>query len=77
MNNLEQLGQSITSRRQQLRLTQTDLAAIVGLSDRTVRGIEQGKDTVAFKNWILVANAIGLAFQLTTKKMSDETRKSI
>jgi DNA-binding XRE family transcriptional regulator len=77
MEKLTFLGTQITKRREQLRLNQTDLALIVGLSDKTVRAIEKGITTVAIKNWILVANAVGLELNLSIKKMSDETRKSI
>jgi DNA-binding XRE family transcriptional regulator len=77
MDNLKTLGAQIIKRREQLRLNQTDLALIVGLSDKTVRAIEKGNTTVAIKNWILVANAVGLEINLAIKKMSDETRKGI
>jgi DNA-binding XRE family transcriptional regulator len=77
MGKLTFLGTQITKRREQLRLNQIDLALIVGLSDKTVRAIEKGITTVAIKNWILVANAVGLELNLSIKKMSDETRKSI
>ncbi len=77
MSKQEQMGKFVSIRRNQLGLTQSDLAAVVGISEKTVRAIEQGKDTIVFKNWLLVANAVGLAFELGPKKMSDETRKSI
>jgi DNA-binding XRE family transcriptional regulator len=77
MENLTFFGTQIIKRREQLRLNQTDLALIVGLSDKTVRAIEKGNTTVAIKNWILVANAVGLEINLAIKKMSDETRKGI
>ncbi len=74
MNELVKLGTEIVKRRQQLRLNQTDLATIVGISDKTVRAIENGKETVAIKSWLLVANAVGLELKLSTKKMNNETR---
>jgi DNA-binding XRE family transcriptional regulator len=77
MKLLQKLGNQIAQRREQMKLTQMDVATIVCLSDRTVRAIEQGKETVAIKNWFKVANTLGLEMNLTTKKMSDETRESI
>jgi HTH-type transcriptional regulator / antitoxin HipB len=76
MEHLINLGKQITARREQLKLTQLDLAAIAGISDATVRFIEKGKPGVSIANWIKVANIVGLDFSLTTKKMSDERRSS-
>jgi transcriptional regulator with XRE-family HTH domain len=77
MNYLQKLGIQITRRREQLGLNQTDIAELTKISDKTVRAIEKGRDTVAIKNWIAVADAVGLEFNLLVKKMNDETRKSI
>ncbi|MEZ5045638.1 MAG: helix-turn-helix domain-containing protein [Chitinophagaceae bacterium] len=74
---LIKLGQQINKRREQLKLSQLDLAEITNLSDATVRAIEKGKPTVAIGNWVKVADVLGLDLTLQTKKMSDETRKSI
>jgi transcriptional regulator with XRE-family HTH domain len=76
MEHLINLGKQITVRREQLKLTQLDLAAIAGISDATVRFIEKGRTGVSIANWIKVANIVGLDFSLTTKKMSDEKRSS-
>jgi DNA-binding XRE family transcriptional regulator len=76
MEQITKLGKLITSRREQLRLTQLDLATIAGISDATVRFIEKGRPGVSIANWVKVANIVGLDFSLTTKKMSDERRGS-
>mgnify|MGYP001313227957 CR=1 FL=1 len=77
MEQLIKLGQQINKRREQLRLTQWDMAEITQLSDATIRAIEKGKPTVAMGNWIKVADVLGLEVVLQAKRMSDETRKSI
>jgi HTH-type transcriptional regulator / antitoxin HipB len=74
MDYLQTLGRQITRNREKLGVTQTDLAAIVGLSDKTVRAIEHGKNSVSIKNWMTVADAVGLVLQLSTKNKMNETR---
>jgi transcriptional regulator with XRE-family HTH domain len=76
MEQLIKLGKQITSRREQLRLTQLDIAAIAGISEPTVRYIEKGRPGVSIANWVKVATIVGLDLALTTKKMSDERRGS-
>ena len=77
MEQLTKLGQQINKRREQLKLSQWDLAEITQLSDATIRSIEKGRPTVAIGNWVKVADVLGIDVVLQTKKMSDETRKSI
>ncbi|MEQ1553212.1 MAG: helix-turn-helix domain-containing protein [Ferruginibacter sp.] len=77
MVELSKLGAQIMARREQLRLTQQDVATIVGLSDATIRFIEKGKTGVSINNWLKVVHTVGLDINLTTKKMSNEARKSI
>jgi DNA-binding XRE family transcriptional regulator len=76
MEQLIKLGKQIANRREQLRLTQLDIAAIAGISDTTVRFIEKGKPGVSIANWVKVAGIVGLDLNLTTKKMSDEMRRN-
>lgn len=77
MEQLIKLGLQINKRREHLKLSQLDLAEITNLSDATIRSIEKGKPTVAIGNWVKVADVLGIDLVLQTKKMSDETRKSI
>ncbi len=77
MESLVLLGRYITRRRDFLRLRQKGLATLSGISDATLRAIETGKPGVAIQNWIKVADILGLEMVLQTKKMSDETRKSM
>ncbi len=76
MEQLIKLGKQIANRREQLRQTQLDIAAIAGISDATVRFIEKGRPGVSIANWVKVADIVGLDLSLTTKKMSDEMRKN-
>lgn len=74
---LKHFGQKIEQQREKLSLTQIDLAALCGVSDLTIRNIERGNTGTALGNWIKAANAVGLSFDLTIKRMSDEKRESI
>jgi len=76
MERLKQLGAYVERRRDYLKMTQKDLCNIAGISDATLRKIEQGKSGVAIQNWMMVADILGLELKLTVKRMSDETRKS-
>ncbi len=76
MEQLIKLGKQVANRREQLRLTQLDIATIAGISDATVRFIEKGKPGVSITNWVKVAGIVGLDLSLTTKKMSDEMRRN-
>ena len=75
--NLINLGCRITKHREQLQFTQKELAEFASLSVKTIRAIENGKEGVAIYNWMLVADILGLELVLNSKKMNDETRKSI
>ncbi len=68
MEQLIKLGKQIANRREQLRQTQLDIAAIAGISDATVRFIEKGRPGVSIANWVKVADIVGLDLSLTTKK---------
>jgi transcriptional regulator with XRE-family HTH domain len=70
-------GKTFEEYRFKLKLTQFELAEITKLSDLTIRNIEKGKASVAIGNWLKVADVLGIAFEMSFKKMSDETRKSI
>lgn len=77
MEEIKNLGLEIKKRMKLIKLTQDELASITGLSYQTISAIVRGKDGTAIKSWIIVANALGTDLELVTKKMSDETRKSI
>jgi len=72
MEHLIKLGEQVTKRRELLKLTQQEVAAVTGLSDTTVRFIEKGKPGVAIANWMKVANMLGLELQILNKKMGDD-----
>ena len=60
MSSAVDVGRSIRIARKASRLTQADLADLVGLSERTVRDIESGTGRPSFASVIVAAHALGL-----------------
>lgn len=77
MEEIKKMSQDLKKRMKDIGLTQADLASITGIGIQTVGAIIRGKEGTAIKNWIIVCNTLGANFEITTKRMSDETRKSI
>lgn len=59
-------GEIIRTRRKELNMSQEKLAEIVGKKRPYISRIENGED-VRISNLLLVAGALGLTIQLTTK----------
>jgi len=59
-------GEIIKSRRKELKLSQDDLAKLVGKKRPYISRIENGED-IRISNLVLIANALDLSIQLTTK----------
>lgn len=60
------IGGAIRAARSGLGLTQGQLAELVGLSDRTVRHIEQGSGSPSVGAVIATANALGLSLRVAS-----------
>jgi len=54
------LGAAIRERRRQLKITQDDLAASIGVSRRVIGQMENGKETVHVGIVLRAARAVGL-----------------
>ena len=63
---LRQIGDAIRAARRRNGLTQTQLAELVGLSDRTIREIEKGSGGVSAASTIQVAEADGVRVGVTS-----------
>ncbi|MDQ0674792.1 HTH-type transcriptional regulator/antitoxin HipB [Pseudarthrobacter siccitolerans] len=61
------LAAEARSRRAILRLTQQDLAQLAGVSERFVRFVEQGKQSVQLDSLLALLDTLGLDLQLTTR----------
>ncbi len=59
-----QLGIRLRSRRQELGLTQVELAELAGCSTRMVHAIEAGKPTARLDKLVAVLEAVGLRLEV-------------
>jgi transcriptional regulator with XRE-family HTH domain len=72
----KQAIERIKSRRSVLNYTQRDLAELTGLSERTIRSVENGESSTSMESFIKVLDVIGLELTVQTKPMSHEKRES-
>lgn len=59
-------GEVLKNRRKELKLSQNDLAEMIGKKRPYISRIENGED-IKMSNFVLVANALNLSITLTTK----------
>ena len=59
-------GEIIRNRRKELKMSQNDLADLIGKKRPYISRIENGED-IRLSNFILVASALNLSIQLTAK----------
>jgi ribosome-binding protein aMBF1 (putative translation factor) len=59
-------GEIIKNRRKELKMSQNDLADLIGKKRPYISRIENGED-IRISNFALVANALDLSIQLTAK----------
>jgi len=71
MHNLQiKLGNTIRQRRELLGLLQPQLAALSGISTRTIQLVEQGKGNPSLDTLIKLAHPLGLHLELLLKEPS-------
>ncbi|MDO5683891.1 MAG: type II toxin-antitoxin system Y4mF family antitoxin [Propionibacteriaceae bacterium] len=56
----QELASAVRERRRELGLVQRDLADLAGVSERFVRAVETGKETVQLKTLQALLDALGL-----------------
>ena len=69
-NSLVKLGDTIRQRRELLGLLQTQLAALSGISSRTIQLVEQGKGNPSLGTLIQLIDPLGLRLELMLKEPS-------
>ncbi len=57
---VEEIGIEIRRRRKVLRLTQADVAELIGVNRRLVSEVERGSSSVTLRNLIAICDAVGL-----------------
>jgi HTH-type transcriptional regulator / antitoxin HipB len=63
----EQLGRAIRARRRELQLTQQAVADLTGINRVVVGQLERGKSTVQLRIVLLVAQVLGMDFELRVR----------
>jgi transcriptional regulator with XRE-family HTH domain len=66
-NSMLKLGDRIKHRRELLGLLQVQLAALSGISTRTIQLVEQGKGNPSLDTLAKLADPLGLCFELVLK----------
>ncbi len=69
-NSLVKMGDTIRQRRELLGLLQPQLAALSGISTRTIQLVEQGKGNPSLDTLIKLADPLGLRLELLLKEPS-------
>lgn len=64
------LGRTIAARRKDLGVTQEDLAALTGLSARSIGQLELGQTNPRLSSLLAVLNALGLGLTITARSAS-------
>ena len=59
-------GEIIRNRRKELKLSQSDLASLIGKKRPYISRVEKGED-IRLSNFALIANALNLTIQLTVE----------
>ncbi|SEW14772.1 helix-turn-helix domain-containing protein [Chitinophaga arvensicola] len=67
-----ELGKKIQQRRELLGLLQTQLAALSGVSTRTIQLVEQGKGNPSLQTLVQLTDPLGLHIDLLLKQLDNE-----
>lgn len=66
-NTINKIGVTIRQRRELLDLLQSQLAAISGISRRTIQLVEQGKANPSLETLLQLAHPLGLTLELVLR----------
>ncbi len=65
--NIEEIATVIRDKRKITRLTQAEIAAYAGVSERFVREAEKGKETLQLDKLLALINALGLTLTVSQR----------
>lgn len=68
IHSARELGAQLRVRRKSLKLTQTNVADIIGVNRRVLSQLENGKGTVQLQIALEAARAVGLDITLTPRR---------
>lgn len=66
------IGETIKGRRELLQLLQPELAAIAGVSTRTIQLVEMGKANPGLETLIKIITPLGLTLKVVVKEMGNK-----
>jgi y4mF family transcriptional regulator len=64
------IGQLIKKRRKFLKLTQIDIAEIIGMSRRSLQMLEKGEGNPTFEQLSKILSTLGLEIKISVKRVS-------
>jgi len=73
MKEFENIAQRIKLRRKQLSYTQKDLAELTGISERSIRSVENGEGSTSIRSWYKILDILGLEMKIVFKSLNNET----
>ena len=59
-----ELGKIVRAYRKRLKMSQEELAALSGISERTLRDLEKGRLSISLEKAVAVADVLGLKIQV-------------
>ena len=59
-----ELGKIVRAYRKRLKMSQKELAALSGISERTLRDLEKGRLSISLEKAVAVADVLGLKIQV-------------
>lgn len=65
--NIEEIATAIRDKRKNTRLTQAEIAAYAGVSERFVREAEKGKETLRLDKLLALIDALGLTLTVNQR----------
>ncbi|MBC7867446.1 MAG: helix-turn-helix transcriptional regulator [Gloeobacteraceae cyanobacterium ES-bin-316] len=77
MNEFADISKKIKFRRKFLNYSQKDISELTGISERTIRSIENGEGNTSILYWYKILDVLGLEMKILFKSPSDETRSSV
>ena len=73
MRNIKlRIGETIKRRRELLGMLQPQLAAMAGISTRTIQRVEQGKANPSLDTLLQLTDPLGLSINIGLKEMTNE-----
>lgn len=74
VNTPKQIGTNLSSRRKHLKLSQTDVASRLGLSQNRLSELESRPETLTVEQFLALLNVLGLEMSLREKDVTGKSK---